>query len=218
MPRAFVAGDLTLADDIRGSVAPNTWSSYLAAWRSWVSFAETEGFSYNITSEATILAFLSVLMQQQFSSHYVMKILAGISFFFRLRGLQPCPGYISVRQALKVIGEGSKSWIVEDQYLWTYLGGLCRTTKLVCFSEYEALLFNTTFSFAFFGAFRILELVPTNNRDLSGIWYDQVVVDHLGVHIWLQRSKMDQFGRGCLVNLQAQENVPVCPVASVQHF
>lgn len=96
-----MGSDLTVADAIKGSVAPKTWYSYMAAWKSWVSFAESKGFSYNIPSETTILTFLASLMQQQFSSHYVMKTLAGISFCFKLRGLLPCSGYFSVKQALK---------------------------------------------------------------------------------------------------------------------
>ncbi|PIO33346.1 hypothetical protein AB205_0128750, partial [Aquarana catesbeiana] len=70
MPGTSVGSDLTVADAIKGSVAPKTWYSYMAAWKSWVSFAKSKGFSYNIPSETTILAFLASLMQQQFSSHY----------------------------------------------------------------------------------------------------------------------------------------------------
>lgn len=164
------------------------------------------------------MAFLLSLMQQQFSSHYVMKTLAGISFFFKLEGLQPCSGYFSVRQALK--GYRRRSLVPDSRRPISVelLGGLCGATKLVCFSEYEALLFNTAFSFAFFGAFRISELVPANKKESSGISYEQVVVDQFGVRVWLQHSKMAQAGRGCLVNLQAQENVLVCPVALVQRF
>lgn len=49
-----MGGDLrAVTDAIRGSLAPKTWSSYSAAWSSWLFFASTEGFNFNRPSEGT---------------------------------------------------------------------------------------------------------------------------------------------------------------------
>lgn len=123
-----------------------------------------------------------------------MKTLAGVSFFFRLRGLPPYRSYFSVKQALKgykrmTFVSGNRRPISLD-----ILSGVCGVTKAVCFSTYEALLFGTAFVLVFFGACRISELVPGNRHGSSGILYDQVVADHSWVHILLQNSKTDQLG------------------------
>lgn len=88
------------------------------------------------------------------------------------------------------------SLITEDRSLLTSLVAFAGVTQVVCFSAYEASLFKTAYVLAFFSAFCISELVPVNKQGSSGIWYDQVVVDHSGVHIWLQSSKTDQCGKG----------------------
>lgn len=219
MPRPPVGRDLSaVAEAIQGSLAPKTWSSYSASWGSWLSFASAEGFSFREPSEATVLAFLSQLIQQRFSFSYVSKTLAGISFFFRLLGLQPCTSYFSVKQALK--GYRRLTFVSDSRrpISLDILHGLCKVTAIVCFSKYEALLFKTAFVLAFFGAFRISELVPANKQGTSGIRFEQVVVDQLGVHIWLQQSKTDQCGKGRWVNLCVQEDGIVCPVEAVKQF
>lgn len=92
----------------------------------------------------------------------MLKTLADISFFFRLLGLQPCTSYFSVKQALK--GYKMSNFVANTRrpISLDILGGLCRFTEVVCFSAYKTLLFKTAFALAFFGAFRILELVPAN--------------------------------------------------------
>lgn len=74
------------------------------------------------------------------------------------------------------------------------------------------------FVLAFFGAFRISELVPANKQGTSGIQNEQVVVDFSGVHIWLQHSKTYQCGKGRWVNLREHDDVFMCLIAAVEQF
>jgi len=98
------------------------------------------------------------------------------------------------------------------------LGGLCAATSVVCYYEYDAVLFKTAFVLGFFCAFRISEPMPGSKYGCSGIRYDQVLVEQSAVHIWLQRSKMDQCGRESWITLRAQGDAVVCPVSIVRQF
>lgn len=98
------------------------------------------------------------------------------------------------------------------------LADLCAATTVVCYSAYEALLFITAFVLGFFGAFRISEQVPCSKFGCMGICHNQVVLEQSAVHIWLQRSKTDQYGKGAWVTLQVQLDERVCPVSVVRQF
>ena len=219
MPCLPVGDDLReVTAAIRGSLAPKTWACYAAAWSSWLSFTSMEGYQASGHSEGAILAFLASLMRQHFSHSHVTKVLAGISFYFRLLGLKPCSDYFSVRQALKGYRRGNCSKDERRPISLDILSGLCRATSAVCFSDYEALLFRTAFALAYFGAFRISELIPANKKGVSGIRLEHVVLDRERVHIWLSCSKTDQGGRGRWVELKVQDGLATCPVALVKQF
>lgn len=145
---------------IRQSVAPHTWVDYSTAWRRWVSFTGSAGFAWDVPSESAILSFLISLMDRQFSYSYIAKTLAGVSFFFRLQRLPPCSSFLSVKQALKgyrkrhFAPDGRRPISIE------LLRRICEATSVICFTGYEALLFQTAFVLAYFGAFRNCFRVP----------------------------------------------------------
>lgn len=219
MPRLPVGVDLTpVWDVIRQSVAPHTWVDYSTAWRRWVSFTGSAGFAWDAPSESAILAFLVTLMDRQFSYSYIAKTLAGVSFFFRLRRLPPCSSFFSVKQALKgyrkrhFAPDGRRPISVE------LLRRICEAMSVICFTGYEALLFQTAFVLAYFGAFRVSELLPGSKRCSRGMLAEHVLVEQGRVYLFLRQSKRDQLGRGEWVTLVAGEDSSLCPVVVVSCF
>lgn len=100
---------------------------------------------------------------------------------------------------------------VDDLSPWTSFVAFARLLQWFASLSMKR-YFSKAFVLAFFGAFRISELVPANKQGTSGIRFEQVVVDQFGVHIWLQQSKMDQCGKGRWVNLCVQEDGIVFPL------
>lgn len=162
-------------------------------------------------SEHTVLAFLCSLMQQNLSHSQVVKTLAGISFFFKLRQFPACSSYFSIRQALK--GYRKACFVADDRRPTSigFLKKLCSATHLVCFSSYEA-LFKTAFVVAFFAALRISKLVPKNKKGRSGLSFSNIVPLSSSVNILIKKSKTDQLQKGRWLNLQACADPNICPV------
>lgn len=147
--------DMTIVSKaIQSSLAANTWTGYSVAWEKWLHFNMMYGFDPISQSEHTVLAFLCSLMQQNLSHSQVVKTLAGISFFFKLRKFPACSSYFSIRQALQ---ESKKACFVADDRRPISIRLLKKILLiyLVFFSYYEALLFKTAFVVAFFAALRI---------------------------------------------------------------
>ncbi|XP_078533901.1 integrase/recombinase xerD homolog [Lissotriton helveticus] len=85
----------------------------------------------------------------------------------------------------------------------------------VTHSAYEAALFSVTFSLAFFGAFRIGELVARSKKEVNSraLLMEDIRLTAESVEILLQSSKTDQIGKGRNISLQRLGNDKYCPVA-----
>lgn len=73
-----------------------------------------------------------------------------------------------VLQALKGFRKRGGPPGLQRPVSYELLEGLCQRVGTVCSSSYEARLFKAAFSLAFFGAFRISELVVSNKKNGRG--------------------------------------------------
>lgn len=107
-----------------------------------------------------------------------------------------CMSFFSVKQVLKGY---RRSKVTHDSRLPISIDILekcCTSTKTVCFSFYESLLFRLPFCLCFFGAFQISELLPNNVKGYSGISYSDLVLGSNFIQLRIKRSKTDQLGHG----------------------
>lgn len=148
----------------------------------------------------------------------IRKILAGTSFFLRLGGVSPLSSRPLLRQMLRGL---QRSAPVRDRRRPISLELLSRLVQVlpnVCYSAYECVLFRSLFILAFFGAFRVAELVSVNRFSYTGLLFSEVCFNSDHLLIWLRRSKTDQRGRGCWIRLNRLLGSPLCPVESVRRF
>ncbi|KAJ1202079.1 hypothetical protein NDU88_005882 [Pleurodeles waltl] len=77
------------------------------------------------------------------------------------------------------------------------LARLVMVLARVCSSPYELSLFHFAYSVAFFGAFRILELVAASKAGLgSGIELSNIIVTDSSLRVKVRRSKTEPCGKG----------------------
>lgn len=100
---------------------------------------------------------------------------------------------------------------------FSLLRSLLTVLQSLCSSPYEVALFSTAFSLAFFGAFRVSELVSPSRQATRGLAADDVVLGPVSVHLKVSKSKTDQLGLGSWVHLRAVQ-VDQCPVRLVSEF
>ncbi|CAJ0965331.1 unnamed protein product [Ranitomeya imitator] len=128
--------------------------------------------------------------------------LCGLTFHFKLRGWEDVTKKnFSVRQALK-------GWNKSSEYR--------QSTKVVCSSVFESVLFSAAFGIAIFGAMRVSELVaPWVNK--AGGLQQNVSFCYGCIRIRIRRSKTDQLGNGLWLPLFPITG-PVCPITLFSEY
>lgn len=202
----------SLLSFVRDSVAPSTWNAYSQVWGAWWEVAlHEDGCSSHQDRIVAILAYLSDLQRRGVSGVTVERNLAALSFLFHSLGWEDVVHDFLIRRMLR----GWKRRSVPDNrrpVSLPLLHDLLDVLQSVCFSEYEVGLFRCVFLFAFYGAFRVGELVAPSLRTQATLLFQDVQVSPDLVRVWLSRSKTDTSGQGKEVFLRSS-GARYCPVA-----
>lgn len=91
--------------------------------------------------------------------------------------------------------------------------------SLVVNNTFEVALFWVIFSFAYFGTFRIVELVAAaRTAKNTGLLYNNVSIRDTGVLCKIHKYKTDQAGRGQWVSLVSHFNNEICPLQLAERY
>ncbi|XP_071980338.1 uncharacterized protein [Engystomops pustulosus] len=212
-------GNLRILYWIQRSLAPATWLAYQKVWKAWFLFQDdwcAGGLPW-VRGEA-VICYISELLEKGVSRAGVQRSLAALSFLFKLWGGVDDTQSFMVRQAVK--GYVKQGGLPDGRrpVSFNLLHKLLGMLPAVCVSEYERVLFSVVFSWAFFGAFRVGELVSPRKSSPGGIQVHHVVMGMDELRITLVGSKTDKLGKGFLVSLRRLEVQLVCPVAKYEAF
>lgn len=75
-------------NNLKRSLALRTWADYSKRWNEWTLFCDSVGVNYIQTDVSFSLVFACSLMQRELAMSSILKMLAGVSFFLKLRGAQ----------------------------------------------------------------------------------------------------------------------------------
>ncbi len=101
------------------------------------------------------------------------------------------------------------------------LSDICRMLPLVCYSEYEAKLFKAAFLLAYFGLFRVSELVCTSRTVIgSALKAGDIAFDREcgSLSVSLKTYKTKQYGSPTVIKLAKEKDSTQCPVQSMHDF
>lgn len=200
-------------------MSESTWSAYVKVWGEWLRLVRESGAEDDRGElRLLVLYFVSRNMENGVGVSSIGKKLAALSFLFKLQGMEDWTKEFWVRQALKGYRKGHKKKDNRRPVTFANLLAICDQLGLVCSSSYECLLFTAAFSLAFFGVFRVGELVSPSKKEAGGILVQDVRACTGSVCLRLRRSKTDQLGKGIDVWLHALPGSPVCPVRTVGEF
>lgn len=205
---ARFTGLLTL---LYGSLAEATWAAYVQVWGSWTAVAQVEGWDTHGNRVTATWVLFSRALQDGRSGAWAARVLSALSCLCRLVGWQDIGQDPLLRQVVK----GWRKARVPDCRRPVSEPLLLRVLDLlplVCFTEFEALLFQVAFTFCFYGALRVGELVSRSAACWSGLQVEHVHVQEGRVVLWIPHSKTDQSGKGERVTLGATGGRG-CPVA-----
>lgn len=204
---------------IQRSVSDSTWRAYSQVWEKWESLlAQVGDCSSDDDFIVVLLYFIGLSFEDKVSVSGMGKRVAAVAFWCKMRGMSDITKSFLVRQALR--GYRKRERIPDSRRPVSYalLVSLCAQVGRECVSAYEVLLFKAAFTLAFFGAFRISELVASSGKAVDGLRFHDVEVAAEGLVCWLRRSKTDQLGRGRKVVLFRLQDSEVCPVRCLEEF
>ncbi|CAN2387186.1 hypothetical protein PRIEUP_LOCUS8220, partial [Pristimantis euphronides] len=209
------SGLRAVRDLFSSSLAPSTWSAYRAAWQEWESWLQRiGGVKEGRQTVQALLGYIGSLAAAGWSVAKVNRSLAGIAFGCKWRGGQDFTKHFLVRQALRGFRRGKARKDKRRPVSFQLLGAIGDTLGRVCSSEYEVRLFSLAFSWAFFAALRVGELVSPSKIRGGGILWEDVRGKDNSVEFWIRRSKTDQEGKGKRVVLGAVRGTQMCPVVT----
>ncbi|CAH2222041.1 micronuclear linker histone poly -like, partial [Pelobates cultripes] len=196
------------------SLAPSTWSSYAKVWKEWEETVEEVGGDLSEGHRLDVFLWLLCrLFAKGASPAMVDRHMSALAFWFKFQGWEDLTKHFLVRQAVRGFRRGKTSTDVRRPVSFAVLQGLVGKLPELCSSPFEVVLFSGAFVWAFFGAFRIGELVSANKVGVGGLQREDVEVKSDRVQIRLGRSKTDVFGKGCSVVLFELPGSGLCPVA-----
>lgn len=164
--------------------------------------------------------FIAYLAIHKYSLSTAKSYLAGISFYCKISDVSDTTQSFIVKKTL--LGYCRSKVQTDDHKPITLdiLRKIIVALPSVCTSYYEASLFSAIFTTAFFGYFRIGELVQNTSKEVghaiqtSNVIY---IASNNTIQISLKHSKTDQEGKGSLINLLPTNNT-ICPVSSITSF
>jgi integrase len=208
------------------SVAPKTLQSYQQAQLSFQAFRETLGYDQTQGADTEQVAeFIAWLSLQGKAAATISSYVAGISFWHKMQLLRDPTRNFLIAKLVSALRRGRTTsdprQPVTGQILRKLIGALPTVTK----SQYETILYRTSFILAFFGFLRLDEFTCQSARkSCVGLHTNDVVIlptGGLGKHmvkITLRRSKNNQYGPPQHVYIQAIHGSTLCPVRAVNSY
>lgn len=202
---------------VRRSLSEGTWAFYSRAWEEWESVLESVPEA-KADFESGLLFFIGSQFGMGMSPSGMSRRLSALAFWFKLRQLADYTKSFLVQRAMRGFRRGQRVRDSRRPVSFDLLLSLGAGATEVCSSVYEARLFRASFSLAFFGAFRVSELVSPSRSRAGGLGIGDVRDTGDGLVCTIRRSKTDQRGRGLQVSLRRLPGSSMCPVLVVREF
>lgn len=204
---------------LNASISANTSDSYKSAINVFDRFRSVHGHDLNWPPQIdVILDFISYLSVQGYAPSTAKSYIFGISFQCKLLNVNDVSQNFVVKKML--LGMERLDKRVDSRLPITpdLLEKIVKILPAVSSSQYETILFSALFSIAYFGFFRIGELVVNKSLAHSHtILIDDIVIQDKRVLINLKFSKTDQLGKGTIIDLQATDSF-ICPFKLLKRY
>lgn len=144
--------------------------------------------------------------------------LAGIAAKHKLNGWGDPTDNFMLQKVMQGFAKANQSRDNRLPITLSRLQQLIPALSTVCSSTYENALFKAAFTMAFFGFFRVSELVGQGKGGRQGLKLSCVKLGR-DLIVTLTGSKTDQLGKGAQVRLRGVDNLPgICPVQAMAEY
>lgn len=206
------------------AVSDGTQKVYARAIDSFQNFrAEMEVFDIWPIPLDHVVQYIAYLSMKGYSHSSATTHISGLNFYHKLCGFQDLYQSFLVGKMLK--GFKRVSTKGGDHRLPISIEVLKKINSIlpvICSSKYEAVLFRSAFTLAFFGLFRVSEITTSCQgryiKQRHTVQKENVILTNDSVQILLLSSKTDQFGLGSTITISKWADSDVCPVRNLQNL
>ena len=175
---------------------------------------------------AHLTAFLSYLFESGYAPASAASYLSAISFYHKINNLIDNTSNYRVDKTLEGFKRLRPTFDTRIPVMYETLLQIISTLSEICSSMYEVCLFRAAYTMAFFGLFRVGELVASSSEQAD----TALQVEDVSVHdikasgsaasklmVRLKKSKTSQYGASVRIPI-CQVNGNACPVGAVIKF
>lgn len=204
---------------LEAGVATNTRLAYTTGLNAFKNFRETYSLDLSWpTNEQHIVLFISYSFEIGRATSTIATYLAAINYFHKLHGWCDFQNSFITQKLLEGCRRSRPSKDNRAPVTKTVLLAICSVLPNVCYSPYEATLFHALFTLAYFGLFRVGELVSTNATSKSGLLVDDLRIERKTVSLVLRGYKTNQKRTPLTIKLPAEEEQAICPVLGSRKY
>ena len=196
--KAVYQNALKYFSDFRSNYSlPHSWPVPVAHAASFISFCFNQGYSpATVTTYMSSISYIHKIRDftDPTQSFLIKKILEG---FKRLKSTKDIRAPITKELLTKVVG----------------------VLPVVCYNEYESSLFKSLFTLAYFGLFRVGELVCTDHCQAGyPIRFDDITFSDNKLTVRVRISKTNKTGKPVFLHISSVGDKSICPIAAMQQF
>lgn len=207
---------------IDAGVARNTTLTYKTALNSFDSFRRQYGLPLCWPANLEqIIWFVTYCFEKGLSPKTITTYIAGLSFYHKLRNWSDISEIFVIKKLLEGCRRSRSSIDLRRPISINMLAELVNILSRVCYSSYETKLFSAIFLLAYFGLFRVSELVETRgcHADRALQSYDvKFGVDKKSINVSIRSHKTKQTGLPTVLRIPCESNSALCPVCSLREF
>lgn len=209
---------------VSSSLSCNTKLTYHTALQSFTGFCQAMGITQPWPVPSWILSlFVAWIYKKGLSANTVKTYISGISYAHKINHLTDPTESFYFKSIMRGFKRGKSLADTRVPITIETLQSLIRALGKVCVSWYELCLFKAAFLIAFFGLFRISELVFTSaalmHYPLKA--KDVTFLTKNGKHtmnLVLRYSKNNQSGRSQGISVAEISNSDLCPVSAARRL
>lgn len=202
------------------SMSENTKTVYQNALKCFKSFRQNYSMP-NIwpVPTAHLASFVSFCFNQNYSPATVTTYMSSISFIHKLKNMDDPTCSFIIKKMLEGFRRLRSIRDVRLPITKELLVKICSALQSVCYSAYESILFKAAFCLAYFGLFRVGELVHTDQRQAGyAVQLADINVNSNALSVRIRRSKNNQSGKPIFLQLSSFKDDSVCPVDAINQF
>lgn len=204
---------------LQSGLAPNTRNTYTTAVRVFEKFRSEHALAklWPIPCQNLIL-FIAYCFDKGHSPTTINTYIAGLNYFHKIFSYYDISSVFIIKKLLDGYRRKRRSRDKRAPLTRSILTAICKLLPRVCYNTYEVTLFKALFTVAYFGLFRVSELVVPFLAQTDRVVFrsDLSLGDKYAI-IKLNYFKTNQTGNPVRLKIPADDS-SVCPVRALTEF